>query len=78
MYWYIFHCGALFGNCTNCTSTLFVKFWQDWHGGLEREAPEAGAVLFAPSVEDAVAIRMNDRDSMLGENNLAAKIGKGA
>ncbi len=73
-----FHCGALFGNCTNCTSTLFVKFQQDWHGGLEREAPEGGAILFAPSVKDAVAIRMDDQDSMLGENNLAAKIGKRA
>ncbi len=54
------------------------KFRQDWHGGLEREAPEAGAILFAPSVEDAVAIWMDDQDSMLGENNLAAEIGKGA
>ncbi len=67
-----------FGNCTNCTSTLFVKFRKDWHGGLEREAPEAGAILFVPSIEDAVAVRMDDQDSMLGENNLAAKIGKGA
>jgi hypothetical protein len=33
---------------------------------------------FAPSVKDAVAIRMDDRDSMLGENNLAAEISKGA
>ncbi len=54
------------------------KFWQDWHGGLEREAPEVGAILFVPSIEDAVAIRMDNRDSMLGENNLAAEIGKGA
>jgi hypothetical protein len=54
------------------------KFQQDWHGGLEREAPETGAILFAPSVEDAVAIRMDDQDSMLGENSLAAKIGEGA
>ena len=33
--------------------------------------------MFAPSIKDAVAIRMDDQDSMLGENNLAAKIGKG-
>ncbi len=57
---------------------IFVKFWQNWHGVFEREAPEAGAILFAPSVKDAVAIRMDDQDSMLGENHLAAKIGKGA
>ena len=40
--------------------------------------PEAGAILFALSVEDAVAIRMDDQDSMLGENNLAAEIDKKA
>ncbi len=39
---------------------FFVKFRQDWHCGLVREAPEAGAILFAPSIKDAVAIQMDD------------------
>ncbi len=67
------------GSASTWTRFLIVgKFWQDWHGGLEREAPEAGAILFASSIKDAVAIQMGDQDSMLGEDNLAAEIGKGA
>jgi hypothetical protein len=67
------------GSASAWTRFLIVgKFGQDWHGGLEREAPEVGAILFMPSVKDAVAIWMDDQDNMLGEDNLAAEIGKGA
>jgi hypothetical protein len=45
---------------------------RSWLGGLERETPETRAIMFAPSFEDAVAIRVDDRHSRLGENDLAA------
>jgi hypothetical protein len=31
-----------------------------WLGGLERETPETRSIVFAPSFEDAVAIRVDD------------------
>ena len=53
---------------------IFTRRWhrQAWLGGIEWESPEAGAVEFTPSFEDAVPIRMDDRHSCLGEHNLAA------
>jgi hypothetical protein len=49
---------------------------RSWLGGLERETPETRAIVFAPSFEDAVAIRVDDRHSGLGENDLAAEVGE--
>ena len=43
-----------------------------WLGGIEWESPKAGTVEFTPTFKDAVPIRMEDRHSRLGEDNLAA------
>ncbi len=48
---------------------------QTWLGGVEWES-QAGTVKFTPTFEDAVPIGMDDRHSRLGENNLAAYVGK--
>ncbi len=45
-------------------------------GGVEWESPKAGAVLFLPPLEDGVPIGMDDRHSRLGEDYLAAEVGK--
>jgi hypothetical protein len=45
---------------------------------LEWELPEARAVRFAPSPEDAMPVRMNDGHCRLGENDCAIKVSKWA
>jgi hypothetical protein len=40
--------------------------------------PEVGGMLLWPLFEDAVLIRMDDRHRCLGENYLAAEVGKRA
>ena len=45
-------------------------------GGVEWESPKVGAVLFLPPLEDGVPIRMDERNSRLGEDDLAPKVGK--
>ncbi len=46
--------------------------------GLEWESPEAGAIGFTPSLQDAMPVGMNDGHFRLGEDDRAVKVGNWA
>jgi hypothetical protein len=47
-----------------------------WRRSSERKSPQLGAVKVLPTFEDGVAVRMEDCDRYLVEDNLAALVGK--
>jgi hypothetical protein len=49
-----------------------------WAAGFEWEVPKAGAVPFSPSLEDAMAVQMDDLNIRLGEDDGVAEVGKWA
>jgi hypothetical protein len=47
-----------------------------WRRNSERELPQPGAIKVMPTLEDGVAVRMEDYYRCLVKNNLAALAGK--
>jgi hypothetical protein len=49
-----------------------------WRRSGERELPKLGAAKFPPTIEDGMAVGMEDCDQCLVEDNLAALVGERA